>query len=89
MASAPASAPGRRAPKQPKNVPLEPYPQVLEGGPDMLVISYPQVPDDSKQELADHQFFSSLLHVEPPWGIQQPADKAPGPASSADGARHK
>ena len=40
--------------------PPEPYPQVLEDNePDMLVISYPQVDDDSKPALADHQFVSS------------------------------
>uniref|UniRef100_A0A7S0Q507 Uncharacterized protein n=1 Tax=Coccolithus braarudii TaxID=221442 RepID=A0A7S0Q507_9EUKA len=40
--------------------PPEPYPQVLEDEePDMLVISFPQVDDDSKPPLADHQFVSS------------------------------
>ena len=38
--------------------PADPHPQVLESEPDLLVISYPQVPDDSKQDLADHQFVS-------------------------------
>ena len=47
----------------------EPYPQVLEGeGPDLLVISYPQVADDSKPELADHQFVSAQATV-----LQAPA----------------
>jgi hypothetical protein len=41
-----------------RRAPADPHPQVLESEPDLLVISYPQVPDDSKQDLADHQFVS-------------------------------
>jgi predicted cobalt transporter CbtA len=37
-----------------------PRPQVLRrvlgGAPDLLVSTYPQVPDDTKPDLADHQF---------------------------------
>ena len=38
----------------------EPYPQVIEtpDEPDLLAVSYLQVPDDSKPDVADHQFVS-------------------------------
>ena len=63
--SAPAAAP------KSKGLSAHPYPQVLESEPDLLVIAYPQVPDDSKQDLADHQFVSPQTVV-----LQAPCGKS-------------
>jgi len=47
----------------------DPYPQVLEAeAADLLVVAYPQVADDSKPDLADHQFVSPQATV-----LQAPA----------------
>ena len=42
--------------------PREPYPQTSDcEEPDLLVLSYPRMPDDSKPDLADHRFASPLI----------------------------
>ncbi len=83
--------PGSKPPpssKPAQKFPREPYPQNLDEPPDMHVYQYPQMEDDSKMDLADNHFVSSQYNVQVPWGLQQPVDKAPEPASStADDAR--
>ena len=53
--------------------PNEPYPQTFDSSePDLLVLSYPRMRDDSKPELADHRFASPLATV-----LQAPAPLRP------------
>ena len=49
--------------------PAEPYPQTFDSEePDLLVLSYPRMADDSKPDLADHRMASPLATV-----LQAPA----------------
>ena len=49
----------------------DPYPQALDSQPDLVVISYPQVPADGKPDIAEMTFSVQQLQPPPPmcrWG---------------------